>query len=486
MNHGQGVWSMRKASGLSKKAQRPTKTKKVVVIGLDCADPKLVFEILKNDLPNLKMMMDNGLWANLRSVIPPITIPAWLCMATGKDPGALGLYGFRHRRGHSYKDYWIANSKAIEDPTVWDLAGKCGLRSDIVGFPPSFPPRPLNGKMISCFITPDAEAEYTYPPELKKEVRDLVGEYIFDITFRTDQKDQIKKELWDMTHKHLKVVEHLIAKPDWDLFWYVEIGTDRLHHAFWKYHDPAHSKHRTDPIFSKAILDYYKLMDDAIGRILRKIPEDTIVLVVSDHGAKPMDGVVAINEWLIKEDYLVLKNTPARGSKLEDAQIDWDKTKAWGWGGYYARIFFNVKGRETKGIVDPKALKGEIVKLRKKLEAMKGPTGSSLKNKTHVPEEIYETCKGDVPDLMVFFGDLAWRSAGTLGWGEVFLPDNDTGPDDAMHDWEGILIAYDPKRKLGKKLPVVSILDIAPTILKLMGIKLPKGLKGRSIKEIIP
>jgi predicted AlkP superfamily phosphohydrolase/phosphomutase len=473
-------------SSASRSAERPRPGRKVLVIGLDCADPDLIFRVLRDRLPNIKMMMEKGIFGNLRSVIPPITIPAWLCMATGRDPGALGLYGFRHRKGKSYDGYWIANSTTSNSPAVWDLVGRVGKRSTVIGFPPSFPPRPINGRMVSCFITPDASAEYTYPPELKKEVEALTGGYIFDITFRSDKKEDIRKELWEMTRTHLVTAEHLVKKKDWDLFWYVEIGTDRLHHAFWKYFDPRHTKYSPGHEYASVIPDYYRMLDDALGRILRALSDDTVVLVVSDHGAKPMEGVVAVNEWLINEGYLVLREPPAGpGTKLENADIDWERTRAWGWGGYYARIFFNVKGRESSGVIRPEDLEAEKAELRKRLEAMKGPDGGPLKTKVFVPEEIYDECKGDVPDLMVFFGDLAWRSAGTIGWGQTFLTDNDTGPDDAMHDWEGIIIAYDPRRKLGKRIDTASLLDITPTILGLMGVPRPKGLKGRPIKELM-
>lgn len=461
-------------------------SRKVLVIGLDCADPRIVFERFKDELPNLRRLMQRGAYGNLRSIIPPITIPAWLCMATGRDPGDLGLYGFRHRKGYSYKDYWIANSNAIKRPTVWDMAGKMGKKVCLVGFPPSFPPRPVNGHLISCFITPGAENEYTYPPELKTEVEGLVGEYIFDVAFRSDEKERIRKGLWEMTEKQLKVVLHLMENKDWDLFWYVCIGTDRLHHAFWKYFDKDHPKYEPGSRYSSVILDYYKMVDAAIGRMLETIDGDTVVLVVSDHGAKGMKGVFAINEWLAKEGYLSLKARPAPGTKLEMTDIDWAGTKAWGWGGYYARIFFNVEGRERMGNIPPERLDDEIETMRKRIEAVTTPDGTPMGNKAWMPEELFEECEGDVPDLMVFFGDLHWRSAGTLGWDQVHLTENDTGPDDAMHDWEGIIICYDPKKDLGgARLQGTSIMDVAPTIARLLGGEPSPGMKGRPIKELV-
>jgi predicted AlkP superfamily phosphohydrolase/phosphomutase len=458
--------------------------RKVLVVGLDCADARIVFDDFRTDMPNISKMMERGAYGKLRSIIPPITIPAWLCMATGKGPGTLGLYGFRHRKGYSYKEYWIANANAIKFPTVWDIAGAMGKKSCLVGIPPSYPPYPVEGWLIGDFITPDVEKDYTHPPELKDEIRELIGEYIFDVVFRTDDKDMIKDSLYEMTDKRIKLLEHLAETKPWDLFWFVEIGVDRLHHAFWKYYDKTHSKYEPESKYKDIMRDYYRKMDALVGRLREIAGEDCITFIVSDHGAKRMDGVVAVNEWLIKEGYMTLKTRPPAGTKLEKTDIDWTKTRAWGWGGYYARIFLNVDGREPMGIVSPDDYEDLVEELKKKFEEMLGPDGKRLGNRVFIPEELYGECEGDVPDLMVFFGDLFWRSAGTLGYDKVFLSENDTGPDDAMHDWEGIIVVDDPKREIGGvRLEGASILDIAPTIMKLLGGEL-KQPEGKVIREI--
>ena len=94
------------------------------MIGLDCASPDLVFKEFKEDLPNLQKLFKKGISGNLRTIVPPITIPAWLSMLTGKRPGKLGLYGFRHRKENSYTDIWIANPRFISEPGIWKLLEK--------------------------------------------------------------------------------------------------------------------------------------------------------------------------------------------------------------------------------------------------------------------------------------------------------------------------------------------------------------------------
>jgi predicted AlkP superfamily phosphohydrolase/phosphomutase len=95
--------------------------KKVIVIGLDCATPKTLFEDFIEECPNIRKLMETGVYGRLRSSDPPITVPAWMVMSTGKDAGQLGVYGFRHRDHNSYTDFWVANSKNIKEPKIWDI-----------------------------------------------------------------------------------------------------------------------------------------------------------------------------------------------------------------------------------------------------------------------------------------------------------------------------------------------------------------------------
>ena len=284
--------------------------RRLLIMGLDSAPPELVFDKFRDKLPNLRGLMEHGVYARMHSSHPPITIPAWMVMATSRNPGSLGLYGFRHRKGYSYTDGWIANSQSVKAEKIWDVLARAGKKACVVGVPPSYPPVSVNGELISCFITPDANREYTYPPELKREIEALVGPYPFDVEFRTDQRDQLLKDLHQMTDTHFRVIEHLMTTRPWDFFMFVEIGLDRMHHAFWKYSDTKHPKHEPGNQYENAMLDYYKRLDEHVGRLLKKIDDDTIVVVVSDHGVKGMRGAFCVNEWLIREGYLILKERP--------------------------------------------------------------------------------------------------------------------------------------------------------------------------------
>lgn len=453
--------------------------KKFLVIGLDCAPAEIVFD-RREELPVLRELIENGLYGNLRSSDPPITIPAWMVMCTGKDSGRLGLYGFRHRKDYSYRDIWIATSQSIREKTVWDLIGERGGQSCLVSVPPSYPPRSVHGNLISCFITPGNEKNYTYPPGLKQEIEERFGPYVFDVVFRTDEKDKLLEQIYEMTAKRFDVMNYLIRQKAWDFFMFVEIGVDRIQHAFWKYMDSDHHLYIKGNKYEDAILDYYKDLDKKIGELLSNIDKNTAVLVVSDHGAKSMKGAFCINEWLIEQGDLVVKEKPQSPVSLDEVEIDWSRSRAWGWGGYYARLFLNIEGREVQGIIPPEDYERERDALAERLLAVRGPEGEEWKTRILKPQEYFEETRGDYPDLMVYFDDLFWRSAGTLGHKTKYLLENDTGPDDAVHAQDGIYILYDPQIPW-KKRKDAHILDIAPTILHTMGIPVPDDLVGKII-----
>lgn len=455
--------------------------RKLMIMGLDSAPPELMLEKFRDELPNIRGLMEHGVYARMRSSDPPITIPAWMVMVTSRNPGSLGLYGFRHRKGYSYTDGWIANSLSVKAEKIWDVLARAGKKVCVVGVPPTYPPIHVNGELISCFITPDANREYTHPPELKREIEALVGPYPFDVEFRTDQRDQLLKDLHQMTDTHFRVIEHLMTTRPWDFFMFVEIGLDRMHHAFWKYYDKEHPKHEPGNQYENAMLDYYKRLDEHVGRLLRKIDDDTIVVVVSDHGVKGMRGAFCVNEWLIREGYLVLKERPQSVVELEKAAVDWSRTKAWAWGGYYARVFFNVKGREPQGIIEPRDFEDERDKLARRLEQITDPSGRRMETRAYKPEMLYPVSIGDRPDLMVYFDDLYWRSAGTLGHSDIYLSENDTGPDDAVHSQHGTFILHDSKLKQRGQIADIDIIDIAPTLLERMKIPIPSSMEGKPI-----
>jgi predicted AlkP superfamily phosphohydrolase/phosphomutase len=480
---------------------------KLLIIGLDCFEPSLVEKWL-DDLPTFRALLENGAWGKLRSSHPPITVPAWTSMLSGRDPGELGIYGFRNRASYAYDDFTIATSTSVKEPRVWELLAQAGKQCIIVGIPQTWPLKPVDNVLqISSFLTPPG-ADYADPPQLQEEVETLLSRQgyspiyqqgigarqqagsgrnralIYETDthdFRTEDKAELLADLYRMTDKRWLVLNHLIQEKPWDFFMVVEMGTDRIHHAFWEYMDPQHI-HYPGPgnRFETAIHDYYVCIDEQMARLLEKVPEDTILMVVSDHGARRMEGGFAINEWLKREELLVLKEEPKQPVAIEKAQLDWSQTRVWGSGGYYARIFFNVAEREQEGILPAGEYEAFRNQLIEGLEAVTGPDGTLLGNAVVKPEDIYRQVNNFAPDLILYPGNLAWRSVGTVGSGELFIFENDTGPDGANHDWDGIFVLYDPVRPgSGKFLTGLQLENIAPLILTLLGVNLPDYMIGQ-------
>ena len=458
--------------------------KRAMIIGLDCAEPSLVLGRFRDQLPTLSALADAGAYGRLESVVPPITVPAWSCMMSSRTPGDLGIYGFRNRADHSYDGLFIANGAAVKEPRLWDIVGRRGMRSIVLGVPGTFPVRPLNGVMVSCFLTPSTQSQYTFPPALRNEVEDVVGEYLFDCTeFRTEDKDDLLRQIYEMTDKRFKLADHFLSTKPWELFAMVEMGTDRIHHGFWKDMDPAHRKHVPGGAYEQAILEYHIHVDGLLANLLRHADDETAVLVVSDHGAKRMDGGIRINEWLRQEGLLGLQREPQGRSSTRDCGIDWSRTKVWAEGGYYSRVFLNVEGREPEGTIpaaDYERFRDELIE---RISAIPDDQGSPIPTRVFRPEDVYPEIKGVAPDLIVHFGDLYWRAVGTVGGDEgIYTFDNDTGPDDANHAQHGMFILRAPGVEPGLR-EGAHLLDVAPTVLELLGQPVPPAMRGASLRE---
>jgi len=455
--------------------------RRVLIIGLDCAAPKFAFDTQSLPLPNLHRLMREGLYGELRSCDPPITVPAWSCMTTGYDAGRLGVYGFRNRRDYSYGPLSLASSLDIREKRLWDYAGDAGLNSIVLGVPQTYPPLPLRGCLVTDILTPSTSVAYTYPEPLADELRGAAGEYIIDVPdFRADAREGLAERIHAMMHNRFDYAEYLVRTKPWDLCMMVEIGLDRIHHAFWQDADSEHPAYRAGNPYEQVIPDYYRAVDARIGRLLDVVGPETTVLVVSDHGARALQGGFAINQWLIKNGYLTLKGKPAAPAPLTPDMVDWSRTRAWGEGGYYARICLNVAGREPQGIVlsaNYEALRSELIV---RLEGVVGPNGELLHNWVLKPQALYDTVNGVAPDLLAYFGGLAWRSVGKVG-GDLFWRGNDAGPDGANHDFSGIIVMHGPGVTPRAEPVRHTLFSVAPTVLSLLGLSIPETFNGYDI-----
>jgi predicted AlkP superfamily phosphohydrolase/phosphomutase len=471
-------------------------SRRLAIIGLDCAEPSLVFGDLRGQLPHLEALMARGRWGRLQSCHPPITVPAWACMTSGRDPGQLGLYGFHNRRGHAYAEPSLASQADLDAPCLWDLAGEAGLTSTVLGVPLTYPPRPIRGALVAGFPAP-AGAGLTWPRSLGPLLpRWGGGPYLADLeNFRHLDPPELLRQAGQMAQRRFAVAQGLYRQYQPELFMMVEISLDRVQHAFWDQDGPG----------QQAIAQHYRLLDGLVGDLLATLEPGTLVLVVSDHGCQGRQGNLAINEWLIAQGWLRLKQRPAQAQALKPEMVDWPATTAWSEGGYLARIYLNIKGREPQGLVEPGEVPALQAQIAACLEAMPGPDGQPLGNQVLEPKRLYRQLRGCPPDLMLYPGGLAWRASGSVQPSpgtDILLLDNDTGPDQANHAPQGILIAglagpHAPDRgaslpqtgslpqagslaQAGREVEGATLYDVMPSALRWLGIEAPAEAAGQA------
>jgi predicted AlkP superfamily phosphohydrolase/phosphomutase len=321
--------------------------------------------------------------------------------------------------------------------------------------------------------------------DLKDEISQLLDdEYMLDVAqFRTENKDHLLEQIYKMADQHHKLILHLMTTKPWDFFMHVDMGVDRIHHGFWKFFDERHPLYEAGNPYEQAIRDYYIHIDRQIGERLALLDDNTVVLVVSDHGGQPMMGGICFNEWLKQEGYLTMEYQPEGIVPLEKCEVDWDKTLAWGSGGYYARLFLNVKGREPNGVIEPRDYEKVRDELAQRIAGIADAEGNCIGSVAHKPEEIYREVNNIAPDLIVYFGNLTWRSVGSLGLNRIHTFENDTGPDDANHAQNGLYIYTNPKGQGAGLGPRQHLMDVAPTVLELMEVPVPADMQGKSFAD---
>jgi predicted AlkP superfamily phosphohydrolase/phosphomutase len=284
-----------------------------------------------------------------------------------------------------------------------------------------------------------------------------------------------------------------LQSDDWDLYLAVIETTDRVQHMMWRFIDARHPTH--DPALASAWGDAiertYRKCDDLVGRMRAKLPPDAVVFVMSDHGFHSFRRCVNLNTWLAARGYLVFSGQPSGGTKhLDDLfgrgrfweGVDWSRTRAYALG--LGQIYFNLRGRESQGTVSAgaayTALQDEIVR---ELSPLTDPeTGERVFGGIYRRDELYHgQYLVNAPDLQAGFNDgyrVGWQD--TLGGIRREVIENNTKRWSGDHCGAardisaGVLFV---NRRLAREDP--HILDIAPTILKLLEVPLPEDLDGR-------
>lgn len=455
---------------------------KICILGLDGATPHLVFS--DERLANIRRLMELGAYGKLQGVVPPGAVPGWTCLAASQDPGSLGLYGLHNRVQHSYSPPPIATPPAIQGSALWDQVAAAGRKSIVFAVPPNFPPRPVHGISLGCFLTPDpAAVEFSSPSALHKQIRKLVGDYAADIKRLDGQhkhsKDALRDQIFEMSRKHWEVVRWLLREQEWDYFQFVDIGLDRVQRLFWEDFDPKHPHYQPDSRYQNVIPDYHLWLDQQIGSVLDILESKTVLLLASSNGMERMDGGFAMNQWLLEQGLLVLSRSPGAGSSgFDRLSVDWAHTLVWSGEGPYAPLYFNLAGREPNGIVPAAEYESFRNQIKSRLESLTDTTGRPLPIQVFRPDEAYRHTHNCAPDLLVQLGEGCWSSLGSIGYPSLYVRDMVEG---CQPGGAGLFVLTSPNCPLSGEYEGAHLLDVAPTVLDLAGYEIPSSMEGRSL-----
>lgn len=461
---------------------------KVVMIGLDGLSPDLVFK-WANELPYLSTLMDQGIYGRIESTVPPLTPPTWTCVLSGKNPGQFGFWDFTYRRDFSYGEPQLVNSKVRDEATesLYHILPAHHKKVAVINVPLTYPPPEIpHGYCLSSFMTPSGKSRFAYPPELKEEITKLIGEYIIDVpkpgvNSRQMNEFQALKKIYQMDQQRFDLLKYFITNKNCDFIFVVIMGTDRIPHLFCRYSDEEHVRYTPHPTLKHVLKDHYKFCDKNIGEVMDLVDEETSLVALSGYSTQRLDGRINLNEWLIQEGYMQLSQRPKALTPLIKADIDWKKTRAWATG-YTGQIYLNVQGREKEGIVDPDEYNALLNELSERICTITDQKDNRLETKVFKRKDIHtgKYAKSG-PDLFIYFDNCRWNTSELIGYNSIYSYEVPKGQDDGSHRPYGFFLFTGPRvSKLGE-LSGATLLDIAPTILNLMGIKIPLDMEGRNL-----
>ncbi len=309
---------------------------KTVIIGTD----GVPFEMIENFartgvMPNTARLIADGTFMQMHSSIPEVSSVAWSSMITGANPAEHGIFGFMELHPHSYR-MRFPNYNDVKAPTFWE---KSDGKSVIINVPATYPVRPMNGVLISGFISIDINKS-VYPADLVSTLQDFDYRLDVDAQKARQSMDLFLEDVEATLQGRIKAYRYLWDYCDWNTFMLVFTGTDRLLHFLWNaYEDAQHAHH-------KAFVDHFRKIDEVVGEIAGNLNDDDLLIMHSDHGFERLDHEVFVNYLLAENGFLQFKQDT--GPALENICPG---TKAFALDP--ARIYLNLKGKYPCGSVDP-------------------------------------------------------------------------------------------------------------------------------------
>lgn len=439
------------------------RTGRVAVIGLDGVGLPLVQELTGRGLmPNLARLVAGGTLAPMRSSIPTISSVSWTGFTTGKNPGKHGIYGFTDMKPGTLT-LFFPNFGSVRGDTLWDVAGRAGKRAIVMNIPGTYPARPLHGLLVSGFVAVNLERA-VHPPDLLPRLRE--AGYKIDVDYmNADQRPEaFFADTRAVLEARRRVYVDLLRREPWDLFIGVITECDRLHHYFWsQYVDPAAPHH-------EAFLDVYRHLDDVLGELVAALPADVPLFVVADHGHTLIHREFYPNAWLRAEGLLRFTAEKPKGpADLDPASKVFVLDPG--------RVYVHRAGRFPLGTVGEREAEDLLGRVREGLLALRddspgAPAGGRPVPRVYARDELYHGPALDAaPDLVVHFND-GYDPKGALSKTDVFGRSVLTG----MHTYADSLFFLN---RPGVPTDGLDIVDLAPTILALLGVDPPGDMDGR-------
>ncbi len=503
--------------------------RKVFILGIDGAELELIRRWTERDkLPHFQKLLKEGSWGKMKSTIPPLTPCAWSSFMTGKNPGKHGQFSF-YKLNEKY-ELDINWGEHRTEKAIWKILSDHGKKCCVMNVPFTYPPEKVNGYLISGFMTPSLENNFTYPVKLKNE---LIKKFPrFRLTEKTRYSDRNKdresymNDILELTDLHGNIAEYLYKKENWDFFMVTFMGADHMQHWYWKYMDETHPQYEDHETFSSAIYNVYSKIDGILGRMMDYMPEETVIIIMSDHGFGKYLKDVNINEWLKQKEYLKIKTSHSAkmkkilislgidtdrlikialkigGAKLSDIlpfdlkkkvldatsytwkDINWKKTKAYSFG-YYGSIFLNKENLKiTKNKNEHDLVRKEI---NEQLQELKDPeTDEKVVDEIWFKEDIYKGKKTNLlPDISFSMKNFSYASSMTFAFPSGNIFSDPKTLKSGEHRLYGTFIIYGNGIKRGNVVKNVEIIDLAPTILSLMNIEPPKDMDGKVLQEVL-
>jgi predicted AlkP superfamily phosphohydrolase/phosphomutase len=458
--------------------------RRLLLIGLDGATPELALGAWRTELRTLHMLTDRGMRGRLQSSTPWASLPAWLSLFSGQDPGQIGIYSTTFRHSHSYAPPAPPDSRAIREPRLWDILGAAGKHPGIVGAPATTPAPQVQGHLIGDQITADGSA--IYPPALRQQVAIWLEDEPNPGLADDDPISQIVGDAYARTEQRFRLARRLLARDTYDCFILYDDGIATVQRALWDALDPAHRRYRPDHPSAAVISAFYRFVDEQIADLLELIDDNTIVALVSACGAQALDGELALNDWLLEQGDLVLGARPDRPATLEECEVDWAHTRAWA--GDDGALYLNIAGRDPQGSIPAAEAEPATENLAARLRTLSGtaPTAAELRPAVEVyrPAALYSAVRGVAPDLLAVCTRPGWRPSALIGRGSLWVHTGAASMDAACESASGLFVIYDPHNLSGGyELTGATIYDIVPTLLTLLGLPIPSRLRGRALIE---